>query len=252
MQEPTLDELAGEASEAYDRVAQGYTASSHETVRNFETLVLSFLENEVLAGVKQGLKVLDLGGGRGYVAEWFAQRGCQVIIGDVSKEMLKWAMHDLGNSVSYVHLSAFDLPFKDCLFDAVTTMLCGAYLRAEAVNEIFRVLRPGGIHVGAETPKAWAKAVLERRGMQSDKIWYKDGEGNVVLLPFRYTYTPAELSALLGQCGLAEKVTTTLKPGNCIRNEDISAVNRGVAESLGVSVQDIPMLLAWVASKPER
>lgn len=251
MQEPSLSALASEASQAYDRIAEGYTAPSHETVRNFEALILPFLDDRVGPAVRTGWRVLDLGGGRGYVANWFAKRGCRVILGDVSPEMLKWAMHDYGSSISYVHLSAFDLPFRDCLFDAVTTMLCGAYMRSEAVAEVRRVLKPGGIHIGAETPKPWAEAVIERRNMRPEQIWFKDGAGKDVLLPFRYTYTRPELTALLVQCGLSEEYAAILTPRGRITNESVSAVNRGVAESLGIAIEDIPMLLAWIARKPQ-
>ena len=37
---------------------------------------------------RSGLKILDAGGGNGYASIPFAQNGCQVVIGDYSKEII--------------------------------------------------------------------------------------------------------------------------------------------------------------------
>lgn len=251
MEESSLEELEKEVAKSYNRVAQGYNAPSHKTVRNFEVMTLAFLRENLFTEVKSGQLVLDLGGGRGYVARRLSKTGCRVFIGDISVGMLRCAIQDSGGKVmSYIQLSAFKLPFKDNTFDVVLTLLCGAYLRREAVVEIRRVLKHKGIYIGTETPKEWVIASQQQRDMPSNKTWFKDHEGSVVLLPFRYVYSLKELTSLLEEYGLQVVAKNTLRPEDLIPPENISTVNRNVAKILGLSVHEIPVLSAWIACKP--
>jgi len=248
--EQTVREIEKEAMRCYNQVAEGYEMPTHETVRNFEAVTSAFLKKELLGRTKPGDLILDLGGGRGYVAEQFERLGGIVTLGDISKGMLKCAMREIGSSLNYALLSAFELPFKDETFDLVLTLLCGAYLRSETVAEVYRVLKPRGLYVVTETPKEWTEASQSQRNVQPDKIWFKDAEGSVVFLPFRYVYYLEELASLLSKFGFEVIIKETLRPGNLIPPESISTVNKNVAKTLGMPVQDIPMLSALVVSKP--
>ena len=77
-----------------------------------------------------------------------------------------------GRQVSGIRLAHYNveggdsLPFEDNYFEAVTMLAVYEHVEQDrllhVLNEIYRVLRPGGIHV-ATTPTAWTDRLL--RGM---------------------------------------------------------------------------------------
>ncbi len=244
-----LREIARDASKSYDKVAKGYNLPSHETIRNFETVTLDFLEGTLLKQVQQGQLVLDLGGGRAYASMKLAELGSNVVLGDISFQMLRYTKLESLLKLKYCQLSAFELPFKDGVFDLVMTMLCGAYLTRKSAKEIFRILKPNGIYFVTETPTDWARAVQPQRNMPLDKIWFKDHNGGVVLLPFQFIYNIDELVELVEGVGFKTIIKKTLSPGDALPSEDFSGVNRNVAKTLGVDPQMIPLLSAMICIK---
>jgi 2-polyprenyl-6-hydroxyphenyl methylase/3-demethylubiquinone-9 3-methyltransferase len=96
------------------------------------------------------LKVLDVGCGAGFLANDLAKSGLQVSGVDLSESSLKVAAnHDDTKSVHYLVADAYQLPFADSSFDAVTCMdfLEHVDQPAAVIAEISRVLKPSGIFV---------------------------------------------------------------------------------------------------------
>lgn len=101
-------------------------------------------------------RILDLGGGPGRYTIWLAQRGYQVVLADLSLELLALAKTKIEeNNVSenvetIVQADARDLAaWPDASFDAVLALGPFYHLpdecdRLQAAQEIRRVLRPGG------------------------------------------------------------------------------------------------------------
>ncbi|WP_154223695.1 bifunctional demethylmenaquinone methyltransferase/2-methoxy-6-polyprenyl-1,4-benzoquinol methylase UbiE [Marinicella rhabdoformis] len=106
------------------------------------------------SGIHKGNKVLDLAGGTGDIAKLMmpliGQTG-HVIIGDINQAML-----DVGNDrmidagfmgrFECVQMNAEALPFEDNTFDAITMAfgLRNVTDKQQALNEMERVLKPGG------------------------------------------------------------------------------------------------------------
>lgn len=98
--------------------------------------------------VKASASLLDLGTGTGTLARGFALRGCRVTGIDPSAQMMEQAREldqQAGVEVKYrvAKAEATDLP--DASFDVVTAGQCWHWFeRAQAANEVKRILKPGG------------------------------------------------------------------------------------------------------------
>jgi SAM-dependent methyltransferase len=93
------------------------------------------------------LRILDLGCGAGTYVRLFASLGHRVVGFDYSGPSLKRARDgDPGGAGTYVQGEAYRLPFRPSSFDAVIAIgIFQALSSAEhAIDEILRVVRPGG------------------------------------------------------------------------------------------------------------
>jgi len=99
-------------------------------------------------GDVSGLRVLDLGAGAGEAATWFALRGAQVTAADLSDGMLRLAEavgRHHGVAFECVCCPAEELPFEPESFDVVYAANVFHHAdKARALDEVRRVLRPGG------------------------------------------------------------------------------------------------------------
>lgn len=97
------------------------------------------------AGVAAGQRVLDVACGTGVVAREAARRGAEATGLDRNPGMLAVARR-LAPSIKWREGMAEKLPFDDDSFDAVTCQFGLMFFedRMQALNEMMRVLRPGG------------------------------------------------------------------------------------------------------------
>ena len=98
-------------------------------------------------------RVLDLGGGRGADAVYFAKQGHTVVLADISDKALAMALErakrdGIDIETRQVTLGTDLLPFEDNYFDVVYSRLALHYFDPNATKsifkEIFRVLKHGG------------------------------------------------------------------------------------------------------------
>jgi demethylmenaquinone methyltransferase/2-methoxy-6-polyprenyl-1,4-benzoquinol methylase len=107
-----------------------------------------------LAGVRRGQRVLDLAAGTGDLAERFARivgANGEVVMSDINQAMLEQGRTRLVNAglvgnLDYVLANAEALPFATDSFDCLTIGfgLRNVTHKQLALNEMYRVLRPGG------------------------------------------------------------------------------------------------------------
>ncbi len=130
-----------------------------------------------LAGDLAGLRVLDVGCGDGTYSIHAAQGGATVTGLDRSPAMLDAARrraNGAGVTVAWREGRAEALGFEPASFDMViaVTVLCWVTDRAAAVQEMARVLRPGGIVVIGELGRYSLWALARRmRGWRGEKFW---------------------------------------------------------------------------------
>lgn len=93
-------------------------------------------------------KVLDVGCGGGFKANYLAQKGFAVTGIDLSAESLAVAKkHDKTGTVKYIEANAAKLPFEDASFDVVIAMDFLEHVEDPGmiIHEMARVLKPGGV-----------------------------------------------------------------------------------------------------------
>jgi S-adenosylmethionine-dependent methyltransferase len=170
-------------------------------------------------------RILDLGGGPGRYAIWLAKRGYQVLLADLSPELLtiartQIAVAGISQQVeAVVEADACDLSrWPDASFDAVLCLGPFYHLpdpadRARAAQELARVLRPGGITAVALMPRY---ALLRRTiALPSERQHLTDPDWRERLLqhgifendvPGRFTHgygaQPAEIGPFFAQYSL--------------------------------------------------
>jgi SAM-dependent methyltransferase len=145
-------------------------------------------------GSLAGMRVLDLGCGKGRFSRALAQRGASVVGLDLSAAMLGQA-----TGINRVRASARRLPFGPASFDGVVAVEVFEHLAPRSLDhvcrEVGRVLRPGGTLVVVDK-NAWSwnaqrpwmpsvamKWIDERRGMWMyshregvRERWFRGGE----------------------------------------------------------------------------
>jgi len=151
-QEVPVDEKAERVRAVFDSVADRY-----DLMNDLMSLGVHRLwkrQTIELAGVRRGQRVLDLAAGTGDLSERFAgivgPRG-EVVVSDINSAMLmrgRERLTDAGlvGNLHYVLANAETLPFVTDHFDCVTIAfgLRNVTHKQLALNEMFRVLRPGG------------------------------------------------------------------------------------------------------------
>lgn len=127
----------------YDAYSRRYDAVR---VNAYHRTVNSLTRNFLLRFVEPGQRVLDLGCGTGINMDWLREQRVSAFGLDPSSEMIRRA-RDKGHSV--MRGTAVRFPFRSETFDLVYSFKVLPHVEAieDAVNEVHRVLKPGGIAV---------------------------------------------------------------------------------------------------------
>jgi len=156
-----------------ERVKFGYDGAFSDHITKYDELAGEFQKKAAVAqlgGINLKEKqIIDIGCGTGIISLLALEMGAKkAVCGDISEYMLKLAQENStaagydSTRVSFCQLDAESLPFDGNSFDAVITgMSFGLFPdQKKAVNEMFRVLRPGGlISLGAHGPEHYWEAI---------------------------------------------------------------------------------------------
>jgi ubiquinone/menaquinone biosynthesis C-methylase UbiE len=163
------------------------------------------------AGVRHGMRVLDVATGPGYAAERAATRGAHPIGIDIAEGMLEVA-RARQPELDFRWGDAERLPFEDSSFDAVIGGFVLNHLPhpERAMDETARVLHPGG----SVAFSVWDRPERNRiNGVVADAIDDVGVERPAELEggPDSYRFADdAEFEALLGEAGIDEVEVETL------------------------------------------
>jgi ubiquinone/menaquinone biosynthesis C-methylase UbiE len=159
-----IDPRAEQVGTFFDGEAARYDAAHDEAGPGRHALRVRMNATlELLGG--QGGAVLDAGMGPGRLLEELDRRGFEVSGGDVSDEMVARARERVPTAASrLVRADLEALPFPDESFDAVVATGVLEYVPdlPQALHELARVLRPGGVAV-VSAPNPGAAYAIWRR-----------------------------------------------------------------------------------------
>lgn len=172
----------------------------------------------------KGKKVLDVGSGNGYVLSKYAAEGAEVYGVDITSagiELCRKRFEYLGLHGDFRIADAQELPFEDNTFDCVCSMGVLHHVpdTQKAVNEIQRVLKPGGRLIVMFYHRHSAKyqwnyrirSWITRKSMQQ-LVNEFDGIGN----PKGMVFSKSQLADVLKDFGDLEMFTGFLQAGDIV------------------------------------
>ena len=161
-------------------------------------------------GRVQNLNHLDVGCGAGFLSNELARQGIQVTGLDISPESLRVAAnYDTTKSVKYLSGDAYQLPFESESFDSVSAMDFLEHVDdpSKAVNEIGRVLKPGGQFFFHTFNRNWLANIVIIRMVE--KLVKNTPKNMHVIELF---ITPEELTQMCKISGMQVQAMTGIRP----------------------------------------
>ena len=155
------DQKAAKVAEVFHSVAARYDLMNDLMSAGMHRLWKAF--TVARAGLRPGMRVLDVAGGTADLARAFARRvspGGEVCLTDINASMLavgRDRMIDDGLIAPAVQCDAEHLPFPDRSFDRVSVAfgLRNMTHKDRALTEMTRVLKPGGKLLVLEFSQVW-------------------------------------------------------------------------------------------------
>lgn len=130
---------------------EGMTARWYARQRGTPSQIAAWRDQaaELTAGLSKGARVLEVAPGPGYLAIEIARRGFEVTGLDISRTMVEIGRENAakaGVQVDFRHGDVSAMPFEDGSFDLIVCQAAFKNFRhpVTALNEMRRVLRPGG------------------------------------------------------------------------------------------------------------
>jgi SAM-dependent methyltransferase len=193
--------------------------------------------------------VLDVGAGTGRVTKEYARRAGRVLCADFSRRSLErlLARPELrGVRALAVEADATALPFASACFDRVAAIsllysLPEDALRWRFVNELHRVVKPGGVVVVSTYHRAWVKRLWAAFGRTEGALPAGHHSGGKV---YYRNETRAEFVATLERAFRVEEVV-----GICHRVPFLSNLSRTLSRELDGALMGIPSVARVFATE---
>jgi len=192
----------------------------------------------LIAAIRPGKKVLEVGCGTGIYTEKLARTGADIVAIDISSDLLAQARNKIKSpNISFLEADLENLPFPNENFDAVVGVSILHHVNAcEALKEIRRVLKPDGAIVFSEPNMLNPQIAFERNIPAIRKML-----GNS---PSETAFFRWGLARMLKNAGFSE---IDIKPFDFLHPLTPKAFIKTV-ERLGLIIEHIPLLKEFAGS----
>lgn len=190
MTQPAIKPFKGMGMEGF--IARWYAKSTQRDMEDFRRQA-----REIAAELSPGAKVLEVAPGPGYFAIELAKLGNFQITGlDISRTFVQIAQanaREQGVTVEFRHGNASKMQFEADSFDFI---FCRAAFKnfsepVEAMNEMHRVLRPGGraliVDLRKDVPMNQIDAFVKKSGRSAFDSWFTKFAFRTCLIKRAYT-----------------------------------------------------------------
>ena len=187
---------ADEVAAAYDSWAETYEAEMRAAGYRHPSVALALLARHLPRGAGP---VLDAGAGTGMVGEWLGIVGYpQIEALDISAGML--AVADRKGVYAKLHNIALGgaLPFADASYAAIicTGVFTTGHVGAEALAELARITKPGGVIVATVKNTVWDGGFAAEIARLSDRVALIEETAPYVSMPGEAATSPSRAIVL--------------------------------------------------------
>jgi len=189
------------------------------------------------AGLRSGMRALEIGCGTGLFTEYFARSGAQIVALDISEELLAAArQRNLPETVTFI-CSPFEALSDDDPFDAVIGSSVLHHLDIEsALGHIHRLLKPGRVMSFAE-PNMLNPQIM----LQKNVPWVKARMGDSPDETAFFRWRLAVLMRKIGFCNIEIVPLDWLHPA-------IPLSLTGAVQKVGETFKKVPLLREFAGS----
>ncbi|MBI3235086.1 MAG: class I SAM-dependent methyltransferase [Bacteroidetes bacterium] len=177
---------------------------------------LNFWSTDIEKVASKDHPILTLGERHGGISLWLATNGYKNICSDYElPEQRARDLHkkyEVEDLITYTNINIFEIPYPDNTFDVVIvkSVVGGLKLvqkdkktrtldnQKKAVREIMRVLKPGGIYLGAENMKGGLLHTLLRKYSKKDQGWRYMTQEDLYYLLDEFSETKYKFHGYLG------------------------------------------------------
>jgi predicted TPR repeat methyltransferase len=154
----------GEVAELYDRWAETYDSEMAVAGYRHPTICLALLSRHLSPGATP---LLDAGAGTGLMGEWLGIMGYPHVEAlDISEGMLAQAARKGAYAALHRLALGGPLPFADGTYAGIVSagVFTSGHVGAEGLDELIRILKPGGVMVLTVKNTLWESGFAARLG----------------------------------------------------------------------------------------
>lgn len=235
------------SKQQWDRIAEDYYSPSHVTTRNFDVIIDAYL-SRFLCRINLEGYVLEVGGGSGRLHKLVTVAPDKHVVGDISIPMMK-ALPEANRFTTYVQMSAYHCPFRDCELDAVISILGDSFSREEAFAEFHRILKRGGAFLLASPSAVWGRTLRPIIGIGADETVMPTRTHGPLRMP-SFVYTEDELKRILFKVGFRAVQSESFDAAGIITDDvDFSPHVVIVSHALKLPPTRVPLITVALAFK---
>jgi ubiquinone/menaquinone biosynthesis C-methylase UbiE len=159
-----------------------FAPAGHDMVGESAALIRDFAVMLACLAPVPGERVIDLGAGSGWCAEWLQRLNIDAVAVDLSLDLLEVGRERLPRPGRVIAGDLENLPFADGAFDAAVSLNAFHHVPdvPRALREVHRVLAPGGRVIFSEPGRGHAETDTSRHAVHSFGVTEQD----ILVAPF--------------------------------------------------------------------